>query len=378
MMHSKRQPGVVLPIVIGLLVLIELLAVVILTRAHQEHAVSTQRAAIVQAQLAARTAASRLSLYHPVVQTLPPGSRVPLPYSSAGPHESVAAVIERLTPALFLLRVNAEAGPQDHAARTSLGLVLSSFNPQSALAQLPAALNTAGDVMVAASASVDGSSAQQAPFGWSAAQCQSWLSMPDSTPGIAHAPGAQPVIDAHAIVQGSPPIEERSQLASPTAFDPLGDVGLAQLIALADHLEAGTVTLAPAALAGTCQTSTAGNWGAPLDAAHPCASYFPLVHSPGDLNIGGGAGQGLLIVQGDLTLAAGVRFFGLALVTGRLHLEPGSVLEGSVLVQAPAVSSTLTGGLVRRSNCALARALTETRALNRLALRQPRAWIPAF
>jgi hypothetical protein len=79
-----------------------------------------------------------------------------------------------------------------------------------------------------------------------------------------------------------------------------------------------------------------------------------------------------------LQLSAGIRFFGLVLVRGRLVMAPGAEIIGAVLAQSVIQPSLLDNASIRRSDCAIARALQQSPALNRLTPRRGRSWIPHF
>ena len=73
-------------------------------------------------------------------------------------------------------------------------------------------------------------------------------------------------------------------------------------------LEPGTYVTRPASDGTACIASDPENWGDPA-ATSPCADHFPLVHVRGDAVLGpGSVGQGVLLVDGDVTFEAGARF----------------------------------------------------------------------
>ncbi len=110
---------------------------------------------------------------------------------------------------------------------------------------------------------------------------------------------------------------------------------------------------------GRCDR-TRENWGAPERPGHACSSYFPIVHVAGDLGIAGpGTGQGILVVDGDLEVGAGFRFYGIVLVRGRVRWagrEGG--IHGGVLILSADRGAVEVGPGVRLgySGCAVARA----------------------
>jgi hypothetical protein len=361
----KAAAGIVLPTVIGVLVLVELLAVAILTVALQEITVSRERAAAVQLQLAARSTTAQLSSGPvPAIQALAPGGRLPLPLPADTSAAVASAEIQRVSPGLFLLRTTAQSGLGASWSRTTVGTLLNGFDSQTVLNRLPGALNVGTSAHLEGAASVDGSSTSDPAFA-----CPSWLTYPDSAAGIAHGSAAAIAVDNAARVVGAPPFLELAVAADSAG---LGGFGLEVLTSWADRQQSGTVDLMPEISATLCSTTTPNNWGAPLDALHPCANFFPLIRSAGDLVIASGAGQGTLIVDGNLLLEGGTTFLGLVIVAGTLTLNPGARIEGAARARA----AVLHAGAVRRSNCALSNALTRASALNRLMPRRGRRWIP--
>jgi hypothetical protein len=136
------------------------------------------------------------------------------------------------------------------------------------------------------------------------------------------------------------------------------------------------VTPAPTIVSGTCDRSRLDNWGDP-GGTSACATYAPLIWARGDLEIRGGTGGGVLLVDGDLTLSGGARVVGLAIVrddvmsSGVGGTVLGGLLAGDATV-APGDHSHLDGStLVQRSRCAMDLALEWSARL--VPVRQ-RAW----
>lgn len=108
---------------------------------------------------------------------------------------------------------------------------------------------------------------------------------------------------------------------------------------------------------GECDVTRLDNLGDPLrllGAASPCADYFPALHASGNMRIDGGAGQGVLLVDHDLTLAGGARFSGVVAVRGLLDITESSEVQGAILASRVIVQR---GSRARYSSCAVERAL---------------------
>jgi len=126
-----------------------------------------------------------------------------------------------------------------------------------------------------------------------------------------------------------------------------------------------------------CRTEDPVNWGDPRGGA-ACRDYQPVVRVPGDLTVVGGAGQGVLLVDGDLRVRGTFMFEGLVLVGGSVVVGGGaSRFVGALHAGALRESGVELGGraAVVYSRCSLERAA--------LAAAKPRplagqAWIYAI
>ena len=88
-------------------------------------------------------------------------------------------------------------------------------------------------------------------------------------------------------------------------------------------LAAGSVvTPSPSVVGATCDWSVIDNWGDPT-AGTPCGSYAPLIWAQGDLEMRGGVGQGVVLVDGDFTLSGGAVFHGVIIARDDLLSAPG-------------------------------------------------------
>jgi hypothetical protein len=121
--------------------------------------------------------------------------------------------------------------------------------------------------------------------------------------------------------------------------------------------------LAPSVSGGACNTADGSNWGDPMHTdptVASCQTYFPIIYSQGDLHISGGTGQGILLVEGDLTVTGGMSFYGPVIVKGSLSSAGtgghfyGGVMAANVDLEQ---NSLLGNGVVQYSGCAITRAL---------------------
>jgi hypothetical protein len=156
-------------------------------------------------------------------------------------------------------------------------------------------------------------------------------------------------------VNGSPPLFADSTLRHSGALLHVGELDWNELILRASATADGTASPQPTERHGACEVEDPRNWGDPDrlgDAT--CANHFTLVHAPGDLEIDGGRGQGILVVGGDLTLRGGFHFAGVVMVRGALYANAARI-DGALTVAAADSStmSTLNGLVVHFSRCAV-------------------------
>jgi hypothetical protein len=165
-------------------------------------------------------------------------------------------------------------------------------------------------------------------------------------------------------LSGSPKIAQTPVAAADSTYTQFGDVSWDQLTAMADKRIPSGATLSsvgPTYLNGACNYGDLTNWGDPLRTGTACVNYFPIIYAQGDLQMTGGAGQGILIVEGNLSVSGGFQFYGPVIVKGSLkttgtggHFN-GGVMAGNVDF---AQNTILGNAVVNFSRCALTRALS--------------------
>ena len=166
-------------------------------------------------------------------------------------------------------------------------------------------------------------------------------------------------------IHGSPNKQNDNSL---TASNMLGNSTFNDLKAMATKIIAsGNLSgLAPVTSGSpaVCNTAVESNWGAPEDKANVCFNYFPILYHYGDLSISGtGAGQGILLVEGNLSVQGRIDFYGPVIATGGVNIRgTGSddvKFYGGVMAQDVTLDDTkLTGNAtINYSSCAIRRAL---------------------
>ncbi len=158
------------------------------------------------------------------------------------------------------------------------------------------------------------------PDGWRCPAVPAPNALRLATPALVHAPAG--VVVGAVLGPAAPGPDEAA----------LWDAEWAAITARADVVLGAdtTVSPAPGLTPATCSTG----WGEPsrADSTAPCLRRFVVVHAPRGLTLHGGRGQGLLLVQGTLTLEADARFTGLVVVRGSLRGQGGARVVGAVVL----------------------------------------------
>lgn len=173
------------------------------------------------------------------------------------------------------------------------------------------------------------------------------------------------LLPGEAAIEGDPSIRVDPSLADVAPWADLGgglsyeDLAAQATVELAGGSSLGEI--GPRRADGDrCAAGDPRNWGAPLEPGHACATHFPIVHALGDLRVSGpGSGQGVLLVDGDLTMDEGFEFFGPVLVRGAARLSgEGTRLRGALVAGELWVAGAGGGvGTLRYDPCAVRRGL---------------------
>lgn len=255
----------------------------------------------------------------------------------------------RLGNGLFLVRSTSQQLTSDGylLARTALARLIRLEGPT---APDSVAALVAGGVSVASDSGIQGEDA--VPAGWDS------LCPPSAPPslGLGQAPGvvASLTCPGGTCLSGVPPVAVDSGLPA-ALFAGLGASPMAALLAHRDVAVSGTVLLNPSQTGGLCDRTRGDNWGDPGNPGGACGRYFPIVAAGTGTEVGGGAGQGLLLAVGDLVLSGSAHFDGVVLALGDVTLEDRAEVLGVLLVQGSL--RVADSARVRRSACAVQRAL---------------------
>lgn len=267
-----------------------------------------------------------------------------------------ATVVKRLSPRLYLVDVTGTDGTR--AARQRLGQFFRLFVPG---IDIRAALTVNGPIEVGGAAEIDGADARPAwPFCPPADTAVPGLRLPDESE--LRTTGAR--CEGNACITGNPSVLEDPTVTDSTFFN-YADTTWDELVAMATKVvPPGSWRIQPElTAAGTCDVAELSNWGEPLDPSSSCFNYVPIVYATGNLNVNGYSGQGILLVEGDLSVQGSFEHFGITVIKGNLRtFGTGGHFHGAVLAANVELDEidALGDALVQYSSCAIERALTAT------------------
>jgi len=240
------------------------------------------------------------------------------------------------------------------------------------------AITTQGNTKVNGNVSVNGNDA--APAGW--ATCGP---TGQNMPGAAISPTTTATVNGSVTLNGNPPVLTTPAAGDTNTYFNYGSTNYQSLAAAASLTYPGGTLLTgvgPIAVGTVCQASAnPANWGDPNRAtpAGACESYFPTIHVLGDLKVTTGRGQGVLLVDGDFTVAGNFAFTGVVIARGGLKMSgTGNKITGAVMAASVQVDDdvSLSGNTsLQYSSCALTAALSSS-AYPKQAMQ--RAWVDMY
>jgi hypothetical protein len=236
-----------------------------------------------------------------------------------------------------------------------------------------ASLTTQGGVSVGGNAEIDG--ADQNPTNWTSCDPPG-----PSQAGVRDNGGTVGTSGA-GTVTGTPPVVNDPSINSST-FTTFGGATYAQLAERANiQITGGNINTAPSVAGGVCDLTDPYNWGDPHNPAAPCGNYFPIIHVAGDLTINNEQGQGILLVDGNLTVNGSWDFFGIVIILGDLRTAGGGSADahfwGGVMARNADLSTQNLNGhaTLNFSSCSILAAL---QAQSPISPMRQRGWIQLY
>lgn len=285
------------------------------------------------------------------------GDSLDLGTTSLGGNVSNSAKLVRINDVTFLVRADGwtEDGSGNVLAQRSLATFAKLIKTS---VPIRAALVARGDLTVKGTADLYGANAD--PPGWATSSAARDACPYDAT----SKPSAE--VSGKISTNGNPtmnppPIENSAEVNDTTMFlNPYK-----ALIESANIILSAGSSLSPApSTTGTparCNTALTSNWGEPTSTVPLCGSYFPVIYAQGNLKLTNGRGQGVLLVNGDLSLAGNFTFAGIIITKGAFDASHGTNnVYGTVLSNNATLEDQVMAGTpqVQFSTCAIARALS--------------------
>jgi hypothetical protein len=236
-----------------------------------------------------------------------------------------------------------------------------------------ASLTTQGSTTLSGNANVNGT--DQNPTGWASCDPPG-----PPQPGIRDQ-GGNVSESGNGTVLGNPPVVNDPTINNNT-FTTFGGATYAQLAARATvTLPAGNYQTEPVINGGVCDNTVLTNWGDGMNPGSACASYFPIIHLTGDVTLNGVQGQGILLVDGTLSVQGSYQFFGIVIIQGDLKTAGGGSTDahfwGGVLAKNADLSiQSLSGNAtLNYSSCSILAALQAT---SPISMMRSRGWVQLY
>lgn len=236
-----------------------------------------------------------------------------------------------------------------------------------------ASLTTQGSTNLGGNAVVNG--VDQNPTGWTNCDAPG-----PPQPGIRDQ-GGQVSTNGNGTVTGTPPVVNDPTINSNT-FTTFGGATYAQLAARANvTLPGGNYQTQPVLTGGVCDRSVLTNWGDGMNPGSACATYFPIIHLTGDVTLNGVQGQGILLVDGTLSVQGSYQFFGITIIQGDLKTAGGGSTDahfwGGVMAKNADLSiQSLSGNAtLNYSSCSILAALQAT---SPISMMRSRGWVQLY
>ena len=374
----RDRRGVALPLALFTLVIVAVMITAVFYVGHLEQRMGYNSLASTQAFEAAEAgAAAALTAWTPsTYNSMTIDSTLTLPVTSVGSNSVYTASVRRLNSTLFLIRAEGRFLIAGQAVTRRQVARLVRLDPPAIDPE--AALTSRIGLEVGGSAQISG--ADMVPGTWGGLCPSPGPDAPairDSTGVVVTSGGCA----GQTCLTGMPKVATDPSVSTNT-FTQFGSETFASLSAAAEKVFTANDnlgSLGPTFNAGspvTCRYSDLQNWGDPDDPTSPCGEYFPIIYSTGDLTLSGGTGQGILLVEGNLELSGGARFYGIAVVQGNI-VTSGGQLVGGLMVNNVAAAPTLVASTTQLnfSRCAIDRAVTGAAQPSAL---QERSWAQLY
>lgn len=388
MSRHTRTSGFALPAAIGGLVIVGVLVTSGFYMARQEVRIGVASEHAAMATNLAQSAVNDVLVNQTASLTsLAPWDTVTL--VDTVPEGITRVLATRLTPRLFYMDSEAEitrGGAMWAGATRRVGLIT---RINTADIDPPAALTTQGNLKYGGSSEIHG--ADEMPDGTSGSP--NWSSYCDPST-MTDKPGI--LIDDTTNIDwngnrnkiqnnmtGTPLFDEDPTIDAASLMT-FGDMDWSDMVGIANIVINGNTNpgaIAPAIdINGDCNTGIQTNWGDPMNLAGACFNYFPIIYinNSSEITLNTGYGQGILLIENDVRVNGGFKFFGPVFIKGNLTTNGsgGHFWGGVVAANADLDTNTVLGNaVITYSSCAIERALLNNSALTNIRPLAMRSWV---
>jgi hypothetical protein len=373
--RSGRR-GIALPLALFTIVIAAVMITAVFYVGRLEQRLGNNSIASTQAFEAAETGIAKiLDTWNSSYSGMVPGDIVTLATTAVGPNAIYMASVRRLNSSLFLVQAEgrflvANVPVTRRQVARLVRLNAPEIDPEGAL-------TTRLGLTVTDNATIDGSDNIPGAWGVTCAAPFPQLAAIVDSAGAVVTTGP---CTGQTCLTGTPTIRTTNN-ARMSMYNTFGSVTFAELAAGAEKVVSGSIAgVASSTIPGsppTCNTADPNNWGDALDPGGRCGNYFPIIYAPGDLDLVSGIGQGVLLVQGNLTISGPFQFYGVIVVQGVVTATNGQVYGALMTASDGGVPSGSIGGTteVKYSHCAIDRSLTGASVPDPL---RERGWIQLY
>lgn len=362
-MTARRRDGMALPMVLGSIVIVGTMIAGVMYLATQDFRVGANTLNEARAESSAELGLNRLTTdWDPTKNTsMVAGDTLTKSYTDVG-GATVNVFVTRLPGPFFwaVSEAQTRGNSLQFGTRRRFGQL---FRLNTPAINFLGAVTASGNIRVSGNVTVNGNDAS--PTGWTG--CPSLTNMP----GAVITPTATTTVNGSVTINGNPPYTTSVAAGDTNTYFNYGGSTYTSLAALANLTIAGGTYngMAPAVSSGVCNKGSASNWGDPVrhTPAAACEVYFPIIHITGNATLTNGTGQGILLVDGDLTKSGNFSFYGVVIARGTIR-SSGSNNGVTGVEMAAAVdlgdAVTLSGSTtIQYSSCAVQQALASSSTL---------------
>jgi hypothetical protein len=281
---------------------------------------------------------------------------------------SYVDTVIRLNNELFLIKA---VGTQGGATQTLAALMkLATVNPN-----VSAAVTARGNVSVGGNAAIDGTNTP--PGTW--LTCASAPNMGGiRTSGTVSTNGHPSITGTPATIPNDGSVNDALFQGPFTQFKRMATLSLTGATGSGNYRTFSSVAPSTTGSPATCKRTDQNNWGEPHRSGSPyvseCVNYAPVVYINGNAKFNSqGRGQGVLLVEGDLSIAGGFEWVGLVIATGEVRSGNGNAtVTGALMAQNADIGDVTSFSgtpVVSYSRCALDYVLSMSAMARPLALR---------